>query len=72
MHARRIRVSGEIGPVESMKPRPLRQSETCVAPLNSGDGVCGRPTVGKSLCKTHLRRLQRNGTLTPQRVFAHT
>lgn len=45
-----------------------QESYTCLAPAEDGRrGACGRPSVGESLCGTHLRRKQRNGTLERKR-----
>lgn len=69
MHARRIRVTGDPGPAEPLIRRQRWQDvgEGCYAPLNDGSGRCGRPVKGMSLCSTHLRRWERNGTLVPKR-----
>lgn len=45
-----------------------QESYTCTAPDDEHpERVCGKPSRGRSLCATHLRRLQRNGTLERHR-----
>lgn len=48
-------------------PDRLRQNPTCVAEDTPGR-PCGRPSHAHSLCTTHAKRLERNGTLELRRA----
>jgi hypothetical protein len=47
-----------------------QESYTCIGPKEYGDwiGLCGKPSVAKSLCGAHQRRLLRRGTLARKRA----
>jgi hypothetical protein len=58
-------------------PRPelVQASYTCLGPNEDPNRdpendppLCGKPSRGRSLCATHLRRWQRNGTLERRRA----
>lgn len=53
------------------KPHLVQASYTCLAPNEDPEReapLCGKPSRGKSLCATHLKRVQRNGTLERRRA----